>query len=146
MNMRQFRRRKGFTLVDVALAIVILSLGVLGSSRFFTSVYEELSPQANGGGLRRFILAETALKAQAEALRATQFTWPDNSTGQVMMVTMPPNSGLTFNLTMGVPITMPTTQYLFYDFEVRDQGRVIATLSMSTLRAFSGGLNAKIGL
>lgn len=139
-----FKKRAGFSLVDVALATVVIALGTLGASRFFTGVYEELSPQANGGGLRRYIMAETLLKAQAEAMRATQYM--PATAADAKLVTEPPNAG--FTLSISVPTDVSTTymQYTFYDMSVTDQNNTIAQLTVSCLRAFSGGVDAKIGL
>ncbi|MDB5097590.1 MAG: hypothetical protein JWM80_2011 [Cyanobacteria bacterium RYN_339] len=141
------RRRHGFSFIDVVLAMVIVALGTLGATQFFSSVYTDLSPQGTGGGLRRYLLAEGMLKAEAEALRATRFTWPDNTTGKVKMITEAPGAG--FTLTIGMPPAQTTalTQFLYYDLAVTDaSGNTLGQLSLSTLRAFSGGLDAKIGL
>lgn len=137
-------RRPGFSLVDVALATVILSIGLVGASGFFTSVYAELSPQANGGGLRRYLMAEMLLKSQAEAMRATRFLAA--TPAEAKLVTEPAGCGLALNLAVSSNDTTAALQYTTYDLTVTDQNATIGTLSVSALRAYSGGVNGKVGL
>jgi hypothetical protein len=141
------RARPGFSFVDVMLSIVVLAMGLTAATRFFQGVYADLSPQAEGGGLRRYLLAERMLEAQAEGLRATRYTWPDNAAGKVKLITEPTGAGLQLVIGMPPAQTTAATQFLYYDLAIQDaHGGTVAQLSMSTLRAFSGGLDAKIGL
>ena len=72
----QAKKRRGFGLIDVLLATVIVSVGLIATSRFFTAVYEQILPNGDWGGLRRYVLAEARLKAQAEGLRAMRAVPP----------------------------------------------------------------------
>ncbi|MDB5100475.1 MAG: hypothetical protein JWM80_4896 [Cyanobacteria bacterium RYN_339] len=136
--------RPGYSLIDVALASVIVAVGMMGASRFFTSVYADLSPQANGGGLRRYIMAEGLMKAQAEAMRATRFLAATPAEAKLVME--PAKCGLVLNVTVSSVDTTPALQYATYDLVVTDQNSTIGTLSISCLRALSGSINGKVGL
>lgn len=142
MNTRmKARARRGFTLIEVALATVVLTVGILFASTFFTNVYEQLSPKGEYGGLRRYILAEQMLMAQAEAMRATKHINP----GTAKLVTEPAGSGYDLRVRMTQNGSNARQDYYFYDLEMRHGNQVIGTLSLSTLRR-KDGKDAKVGL
>lgn len=133
-------RRRGFTLIEVTLATVILIVGLLFSSLFFTNVYDQLSPKGEYGGLRRYLLAEQMLKAQAEGMRATERINPV----YIKLVTEPAGSNYDLNVDLMESEVNATAQYIIWDLEMNHKGQNIATLTMSTLRRRDGN-DAKIG-
>lgn len=142
----RLKARRGFTLLDVAIATVVLTIGTLGASRFFTGLYDQLSPRGGQGGLRRYLLAEEMLRAQAEGLRALRDI--PNTDVQCKLVTEPPGMGYSMTLTRTQAPAQPTEQLHYYDLVMSHQGQVIAQLSLSTVRAIGAlrGQDAKIGL
>lgn len=143
------KQRRGMTLIDVALACVILSVGTIFLATYFTGVYEQLSPRGSTG-LRRYLLAEQMLKAQAEGLRLLRSIPIDPSLCKV--ITEP--DGLNYDLTLtrtGVTPAEPAEELYFYDLTMSHtipggSAQAIGTLSMSTLRSLNGGQDEKIGL
>lgn len=138
--------RLGFTLLDVAIATVVLTIGTLGASRFFTGLYDQLSPRGGQGGLRRYLLAEEMLRAQAEGLRSLREI--PTTDVQCKLVTEPPGMGYSMILSRTQAPTQPTEQLYYYDLTMSHQGQVIAQLSLSTVRAIGDlrGQDEKIGL
>ena len=147
----KFRKRKGFSLLDVALAAVVLIVGTMGMGQFFNSIYAQLTPTGSWGGLRRYLLAEEMLRAQAEGLRVMQ-TIPA-SEASCKLITEPP--GLGYNLTVDRTAgpTSATAEEYYYDISIAQgpttsQQQTIGAISMSTVRAIGtlGGTDGKIGL
>lgn len=147
--MKQLKRRRGFTLIEVALATVVLTIGILFCSTFFTNVYEQLSPRGDHGGLRRYLIAEQMLKAQAEAMRATKQINPI----YIKMVTEPVGSAYDMDVDLINDGSDATSQYHVYDLTVKNHVKtisgtdtqIIGTLTVSTLRR-KDGKDDKIGL
>lgn len=138
------KKRRGFGLIDVLLATVILSVGLVATSRFFTNIYSQLIPNGEWGGLRRYVLAETMLKAQSEGLRAMRYVPPGGAACKV--ITEPVNTSYQLNVNQ-FPVTAGTNSELYYfDLEMRHHGDSVATLSVSTLRSTVVRQNEKIGL
>lgn len=137
-------RREGFTLIEVLLATVILAIGLMGISAFYSRELDALSPSNGQGGLRRYLLAEEMLKANAEGLRATQYVWQDTS--KCVLVTPPTGSGYTITDSFPATSVTGTQQYLLHDLTVTQSGSTVAQLTITTLRNFSGGSDVKIGL
>ena len=136
-------RRRGFTLIEVALATVVMTIGILFCSTFFTNVYEQLSPRGEGGGLRRYLMAEQILKAEAEALRASRSLDPVYA----KLVTEPTGANYDLDVDLVTDDSDATSQYMIFDLVVKEKGsgQVISSLSVSTLRR-KDGKDAKIGL
>lgn len=140
------KRRKGFTLLDVALAAVIMTVGTLFMSKFFSNIYDQLSPRGTWGGLRRYLMAEEMLRAQAEGMRTLRFIPLTDS--QCKLVTEPPGMGYNMQLTRFQGPDMPNEQLYYYDITMDHNGQRIGTLSMSTVRGTGAweGEDEKIGL
>ena len=136
--------RRGFTLIEVLLASVVLTIGLLGISAFYSHELDALNPANGQGGLRRYLLAEEMLKANAEGLRATQYIWQD--TGKCTLVTPPSGSGFSISDSFPATRVTGTQQYLIHDLTVTQSGSTVAQLTITTLRNFSGGSDVKIGL
>lgn len=138
--------RAAFTLLDVAIATVVLTIGTLGASRFFTGLYDQLSPKGGQGGLRRYLLAEEMLRAQAEGLRALRDI-PVTDV-QCKLVTEPPGMGYSMVINRTQAPAQPHEQLYYFDLVMSHQNQVISQLSLSTLRAIGDlrGQDAKIGL
>lgn len=138
------RHRRGFGLLDVALATVIITTGTLFTGVYFREVFDALSPRGSDGGIRRYMMAEQMLKAQAEGLRLLETISTDEGANRLIS---PPN-GLGFTLTIA-QYKMPTQlneEMYYFDLGMQHGGATVATLSMSTLRRLTGDTNAKIGL
>lgn len=146
---RVFKKRKGISLIDVTLAAVILSIGTLGLATYFTNVYEQLSPRGSTG-LRRYLLSEQMLKAQAEGLRVLNPI--PASASACKLITEPPGLGYSLGLTrFAVTPAEAGEELFFYDMTMTHTvpggtAQTIGTLSMSTLRSLNGGQDDKIGL
>lgn len=136
--------RAGVTFIDVALASVILMIGVLGTSSFFVNTYEQLSPRGDEGGLRRFLLAEQMLTAQAEGLRVLRVI-PVDSVNDLKLVREPVGSKFVLNVQPTI-VTNTTLQYVYYDLVVTNSTNVVGRLSMSTLRSAEVSQDEKIGI
>jgi hypothetical protein len=138
-------KRKGFGLIDVLLATVIVSVGLVATSRFFTAVYEQLIPNGEWGGLRRYVLAEAMLKAQAEGLRALRYVPPGSSACK--LITEPAGSSYQLKVTQ-YPVTPGTNQELYYfDLSMDQHAQSLGmALSVSTLRSTVVMQYEKIGL
>lgn len=147
-----FRPRDGFSLLDVALATVIITSGTLFMGAYFRNVYEKLDPRGSYGGIRRYLMAEQMLRAQAEGLRVLQDIPAD--AGQCRLITPPSGSGYTLSVTQYKMPTTETNETLYYfDLAMTQDTAAVATISMSTLRrpqvTISGNLvtiDDKIGL
>src|SRR5687767_4253921 len=100
-----FRPREGFSLLDVALATVIITSGTLFMGAYFRNVYEKMDPRGSYGGIRRYVLAEQMLKAQAEGLRVLEEIPSD--AGLCRLVTPPAGAGYTLAIQQ---YAMPTTE------------------------------------
>jgi hypothetical protein len=141
----QHTKRRGFGLIDVLLATVILSVGLIATSRFFTNVYEQLIPNGEWGGLRRYVLAETMLKAQAEGLRVIRYVPPGSAANK--LITEPVGSSYQLNVTQ-YPVTPGNNAELYYfDLDMQHHNQSLGmTLSVSTLRSTVVLQDEKIGL
>lgn len=127
------RPRAGFSLIDVALATVIITSGTLFMGAYFRNVYDKLDPRGSYGGIRRYLIAEQMLRAQAEGLRVLQDIPADS--GQCRLITPPSGSGYTLALTQFKMPTTETNETLYYfDLAMTQDTAAIATISMSTLR------------
>lgn len=137
--------RRGFTLLEIAMVMVVLTVGILAASRFVTAVVDQLAPGQAHGGLRRYLHAEEMLNAQCEGLRALRSISPVADSNR--LVQEPPGSPYALRLTQTVtaPDTAPL-QLVVMDVTVWHQGQAIGTLSVSTLRSLVGGQHEKIGL
>ena len=125
------RPRGGFSLIDVALATVIVTSGTLFAGAYFRNVYEKLDPRSAYGGIRSYLMSEQMLRAQAEGLRLLQDI-PDDA-GMCRLVTPP--TGYTLALTQYKMPTTETNETLYYfDMAVTPNTQAISTLSISTLR------------
>jgi hypothetical protein len=141
----RLKKRKGFGLIDVLLATVIVSVGLIGTSRFFTAVYEQLIPNGEWGGLRRYVMAEAMLKAQAEGLRALRYVPPGGAACK--LITEP--AGSSYNMTVTqYPVTAGSNSELYYfDLDMQQHNQALGmTLSVSTLRSTVVRQDEKIGL
>ena len=138
------KKRKGFGLIDVLLATVIVSVGLIATSRFFTNVYDQLIPNGEWGGLRRYVLAEAQLKAQAQGQRAQRYGPP--GAVNCKLVTAPAGSSYQLNINQ-FPVTAGTNSELYYfDLDMQHHGQSVGTLSVSTLRSTVVRQYEKIGL
>lgn len=138
------KKRRGFGLIDVLLATVIVSVGLVATSRFFTTVYDQLIPNGEWGGLRRYVIAEAMLKAQAEGLRALRYVPP--GAVNCKLITEPAGSSYMLNLNQ-FPVTAGNDSELYYfDLDMQHRGQSVATLSVSTLRSTVVRQYEKIGL
>lgn len=140
------RKRKGFSLIDVVLATVVLTIGTLGMGKFFDVVFNDLSPTGPTAGLRRYLLGEEMLRAQAEGLRALQNIPP--TAGDCKLVTEPPGLGYMLSVQRLDGPVVQTEQQYYWNVSITQNGQTIGTISLSTVRAIGtlGGLDAKIGL
>lgn len=154
----KMKKRRGFSLLDVALAAVVLIIGTMGMGKFYNSIYSQLTPTGSWGGLRRYLIAEEMLRAQAEGLRVLHDI--PITANECKLVTEPPNLGysLVVNRTSGPPD--PNEQMYYFDIDVfqapldpsthlvTTNPQQIGSLSMSTVRAIGtlGGTDGKIGL
>jgi hypothetical protein len=140
------RKRKGFSLIDVLLATVVLTIGTLGIGKFVNVVYDQLAPSGPTSGLRRYLLGEEMLRAQAEGLRALQNIPP--TAGDCKLVTEPPGMGYMLSVQRLDGPLVPTAQQYNWNVSISQDGQTIGTISLSTVRAIGtlGGLDAKIGL
>jgi hypothetical protein len=143
-----FKKRKGITLIDVTIAAVIMSVGTMFLATYFTNVYEQLSPRGSTG-LRRYLLAEQMLKAQAEALRVFN---PMPSVAASKVITEPAGLGYSLGITrFPVAPAQASEELLFHDLTMTHTipggaAQTIGVLSVSTLRSLNGGQDDKIGL
>lgn len=128
-------RRRGFTLIEVMLACAIVAVGVLAMAPFYKNVYEQIVPRGEWGGLRRYMIAEEMLKAEAEGLRVLRYI--PQLVEDCELVTPP--AGTTYDLnisrTLADPAPRTDLQLYYYDLEMRHHGQSVATLSVSTLRS-----------
>lgn len=142
----RFRPRAGLTLLDVALATVIATSTTVVTAQFFRNIYEQLAPRSTSAGLRRYLLSEEMLRAQAEGLRTLRQI-PLTET-QCKLLTEPPKMGynLTITRTSGPPHA--DQQLYYYDLVMTHNGQRIQAISMSTLRCIGTkeGQDEKIGL
>lgn len=143
-----FKKRKGITLIEVTLATVVLVVGMMGISAFFSNIWGQLSPQDGEGGLRRYLLAEEMAKSNAEALRGTRYVWEDTDgdAEQSELITPPPNSNYDMEVTQEAVASNATEQYILFDIDVKHRTDEVGGLTMSTLRNYSGGADVRIGL
>lgn len=143
-----FRRRgrPGMSLIDVALATVIMTTTTVISAQFFRNVYEQLSPRSAQAGLRRYLLSEEMLRAQAEGLRTLRQI--PLTEAQCKLLTEPPNMGYNLMLTRSRGPEHPSQQLYYYDLVMVHNGQRIQQISMSTLRGIGTkeGQDEKIGL
>ncbi len=141
------RARRGFSLLDVMFAAVTIAMGMLFIGRFFSSVFEQLNPRGTIGGLRRYLMAEEMLRAQAEGLRILQVIPTD--AGMCRLITPPVGLGFTFVVTpyiAGSPGTDTAEKLHFFDLTMTHDGQTVGTLGMSTLRSTVTNDLEKIGL
>ncbi|MDB5095583.1 MAG: hypothetical protein JWM80_4 [Cyanobacteria bacterium RYN_339] len=148
MRARKSSARRGFTLLDVAFAAVILIVGTMAMGRFFTSIYTQLSPKGEWGGLRRYLLAEEMLRAQAEGLRVLHDI--PLTDVQCKLVAEPVGMNYSMTITRTQAPAQLTEQLYYYDIIITQglNNQKIGSLSMSTVRAIGslGGQDEKIGL
>jgi hypothetical protein len=140
------KKRPGVGLLDVALAAVLLIVGTLFTSQFFTTIFDELAPRGETNGLRRYLLAEEMLRAQAEGLRAMR-TIPVTDAA-CKLVTEPPGQNYRLDVSRMAGPAASTQQLQFFKLEIQQNNQRIGTLSMSTVRALGAweGEDGKIGL
>ena len=142
---RRFKQRKGMTLIDVSLAVVVFTIGLMFFGRYFTGLADQLSPKGEFGGLRRYLMAEQMLKAQAEGLRVMRDI--PSSAYMCKVVIEPPGAGYQMGIIQSPLVPAEADQEMYYfDLVMTHQGQAIGTLSMSTLRSQVGGQDDKIGL
>ena len=144
---RRFRPacRPGFTLIEVALATVVLLAGTLFTALYFKNAFEVLDPRSEGGGLRRYLMAEHMLRCQAEGLRVLQAIPGDE--GACRVVAPPTGSGYALGISQhGVTPTEADETLYYFDLTVSRGGEAVSTLSMSTLRRVPATADDKIGL
>lgn len=141
-----FRARSGMNLLDVALSTVIATTTTIVATQFFRGTYEQLSPLSANGGLRRYLLSEEMLRAQAEGLRTLRVIPPNDA--QCKLLTEPPNSGYVLSLSRSRAPAQPEEELCYFDLVMTHNGQQIHTLSMSTLRSIGTkeGQDEKIGL
>lgn len=142
-----FKARPGMSLIDVALATVIATVSTLVAGQFFRNAYDQLSPRGDTGGLRRYLLSEEMLRAQAEGLRTLR-TIPLTDQ-QCKLVTEP--AGLKYSLTIARTRgpDRPNEELYYFDLSMSKAGVDLnQTISMSTLRSIGSkeGQDEKIGL
>lgn len=142
------KKRQGITLIEVTLATVVLVVGLMGISSFFSTIWSQLSPQDGDGGLRRYLLAEEMAKSNAEALRGTRYIWeqPTGEATRSEFVEPPPNSDYDMVVEQAAVASNATEQYVIFDIDVNHNADEVAGLSMSTLRNYAGGADVRIGL
>lgn len=141
---KQLKKRRGFTLIEVALSVVIVSVGMMVGARFFSDIYEQLIPNGQLGGLRRYVLSEAMLKAQAEGLRVLRYVPAGSS--NCKLVTEPAGSGYTLNVTQNPLLSGPAEELYYFDLTMTQNGQTVGQLSISTLRSTVVAQNEKIGL
>ncbi len=137
------RPRRGFSLIDVALATVIMTSGTLFMGAYFRNLYDKLDPRGSYGGLRRYIVAEQILRGEAEGLRVLK-TIP-NDAGSCEVVTPPGLYALEVDLSYVSPVDA-NGKLNYMDLVVTYDGQSVSTLSMSTLRPTGSTNDDKIGL
>jgi hypothetical protein len=146
--MSMTRGRSGFTLLDVAFATIIMTIGTMFVGRYFATVYDRLSPRANGSGLRRYVVAEQCLRGEAEGLRLLT-TIPADA-GSCRLVAPAASTGFTLTVNQFRGPNSPdanNAELYYFDLGITsDTGATVAKLSISTLRSTTGGQDAKIGL
>lgn len=144
----QLKKRKGITLIEVTLATVVLVVGLMGISSFFSNIWTQLSPQDGEGGLRRYLLGEEMAKSNAEALRGSRYLWEDQDgfATQAELVDPPPNSNYDLEVTETAVASNATEQYILFDIDVKHKNDQVTGLTMSTLRNYAGGASVRIGL
>lgn len=144
-------RRRGFTLVEVALAAIVLTVGIVAATRAFPVLYDHLLPH-EGGGLRRHLIAEDMLTGQAEGLRALRVVSPVLSSNRLVT---PGMGAFQLELTQsaqpvvdyfGTDGAASLQQHLFFELTVTRNGETAGTLTLSTLRSLVVGQDEKIGL
>lgn len=145
--------RAGFTFVEVIQAIIVVTVGVVGTYQLIGALYEQLAPNGPWGGLRRHIRGEELLRAQCEGLRALRSISPVAASNVVVVPDAA--SGYEVELLMSrEPVVRlhgddgraSGQQYFFADVSVRHRGQRLGTLSMSTLRTLQLDQPEKIGL
>lgn len=145
--------RPGLTLIEVAMATVVLTVGTVAATRVMASLSEELAPFGPWGGLRRHLVAEEMLQAQAEGLRALRTISPVADSDRVVVA--PAGTSYVLGLTLsqapvlaafGTDGGATRQQYYFMDVVVKHQGQAVGALTLSTLRSTIGGQHEKIGL
>ena len=147
------RCRPGFTLVEVALAAVVIMVGSIGAYKVLGLLYEQLAPGGEFGGLRGYMVAEQLLQAQAEGLRVLQTISPVAASNK--LVRERPAGGFLLEVLMpaealvrhGAPgDAVAGVQLAYFDLVAKHRGRVVGVLSLSTLRSTVPGQPEKIGL
>jgi hypothetical protein len=146
MSIFQRRGRRGMSLLDVALATVIATITTIVAAQFFRNIYEQLSPRSATAGLRKYILSEEMLRAQAEGLRTLRDI--PLTDAQCKLLTEPPKMGYNLTIARSRGPSHPSQELYYYDLVMTHQGQKIQELSMSTLRAIGTkeGQDEKIGL
>jgi prepilin-type N-terminal cleavage/methylation domain-containing protein len=138
-------KRDGFTLIEVACAVIVLVVMLLGASVYFRNLFAQLDPRGPSGGLRRFLVAEQLLRAQAEGLRVLQ-TIPADA-GSCRLVAPPAGTGFALSVEQSRVEPVEVNAELYYmDVSVAHEGKTVSTLSISTLRRKPEAIDEKIGL
>lgn len=138
-------QRAGFTLIEVAFAVVVLVMMLLGASIYFRNLFVQLDPRGPSGGLRRFLVAEQLLRAQTEGLRVLPSIPAD--AGSCRLVAPPPGTGFALSIEQLRVEPVEVNAELYYmDISVAHEGKTVSTLSISTLRRKPEAIDEKIGL
>lgn len=140
------RARRGMNLLDVALATVIATTTTLVATQFFRGTYEQLSPLSPNGGLRRYLLSEEMLRAQAEGLRTLRVI--PLTDAQCKLLSEPPKAGYNLTVSRTRAAAQADEELCYFELQMTHNGQPIHTLSMSTLRSIGTkeGQDEKIGL
>ncbi|MEB3285185.1 MAG: hypothetical protein VKN33_07865 [Candidatus Sericytochromatia bacterium] len=138
-------RRAGFTLIEVAFAVIVLVMMLLAASVYFRNLFVQLDPRGPSGGLRRFFVAEQLLRAQAEGLRVLPSIPAD--AGACRLVAPPTGTGYALSIVQSrVEPTEVNAELYYMDISVAHEGQVVSQLSVSTLRRKPEAIDEKIGL
>ena len=131
-----------------ALAAVALALAGRAAAASDDDPDSDFGVTGDWGGLRRYLLAEEMLRAQAEGLRVLHDI--PLTDVQCKLVTEPPGMGYAMTITRTEAPAQLTEQMYYYDIVITQgaNNQKIGTLSMSTVRAIGslGGQDEKIGL
>ncbi|MEB3196730.1 MAG: prepilin-type N-terminal cleavage/methylation domain-containing protein [Candidatus Sericytochromatia bacterium] len=142
---RRLRARKGFTLIEITLAVLVVAGGLMAVATYFRNAVSLIDPKGNTGGVRRYLMAEQILRAEAEGLRVLQDVPAD--AGACRLVAPPDDSGFVLGVTQRRETpTEANAELLYMDLSVTHQSQTVATLTISTLRRKPASLDEKIGL
>lgn len=136
--------RSGFTLIEVALAVVVVAIGLMASAQFFTNIYAQLIPNGEMGGLRRYAMSEAMLRAQAEGLRAIRYV--PAGAANCKLITEPAGSRFALTVTQNPLQAGPNEELYYFDLTMKQNGDEVGVISISTLRSTVVAQNEKIGL